>query len=75
MSYEYVCLTLCDPHGLQPSRLLCPWDFQAKILEWVAISSSKGSSQPKDQHASLVSPALAGDSLPLCQMDIYWWDG
>ena len=19
------CLTLCDPHGLQPTRLLCPW--------------------------------------------------
>ena len=23
--------------------------FQARILEWVAISSSKGSSQPRDQ--------------------------
>ena len=21
------CLTLCDPHGLQPIRLLCPWGF------------------------------------------------
>ena len=20
------CLTLCDPHGLYPSRLICPWD-------------------------------------------------
>ena len=25
-------------HGLQPTRLLCPWDFQARVLEWVAIS-------------------------------------
>ena len=25
---------------LQSSRLLCPWDFQARILEWVAISFS-----------------------------------
>ena len=23
--------------------------FQARIMEWVAISSSKGSSQPRDQ--------------------------
>ena len=21
------CLTLCDPSGLQPARLLCPWAF------------------------------------------------
>ena len=27
-------------HGLRPTRLLCPWDFQARILEWVAISIS-----------------------------------
>ena len=28
-------LTLCD---LQPTRLLCPWDFPARVLERVAIS-------------------------------------
>ena len=28
------------PHGLQPTRLLCPWDFQARVLEWVAIAFS-----------------------------------
>ena len=22
-----LCLILCDPHGLQLARLLCPWDF------------------------------------------------
>ena len=42
-------LTLCDPvdgslHGFTVHGI-----FQAKILEQVAISSSKGSSQPKDQ--------------------------
>ena len=25
------------PHGLQPARLLCPWDSQARVLEWGAI--------------------------------------
>ena len=24
------CLTLCDPHGSQPSRFLCPWDSPSK---------------------------------------------
>ena len=99
-----------QPHGLQPTRLLCPWDFpgksagvgchcllhipswdnpkvnngpwviircqyrfiscsspgssdhgilQARILEWIAISSSRGSFQPREQTRSPESPALA----------------
>ena len=32
--------------------------LQARILKWVALSSSKGSSQPRN--GTLVSPALAG---------------
>ena len=24
------CPTLCNPHGLEPTRLLCPWDFPGK---------------------------------------------
>ena len=31
------------PHGLQPTRLLCPWDFPR---EWVAISSFRGLPDP-----------------------------
>ena len=43
-------------HGLWPGRLLCPWNFQASILEWVAISSSTRSSRPGDwTHLSWVS--------------------
>ena len=38
-----------QPHGLQPARLLCPWDSLARILEWVAMPSSGGSSQPRDR--------------------------
>ena len=33
------CPTLCGPHGLQPTRLLSPWDFPARVLEWGAICS------------------------------------
>ena len=33
-----LCLTLCDP-----TRLPCPWDLQARTLEWVFISFSNAS--------------------------------
>ena len=33
--------------------------FQARILEWVAMPCSRGSPRPRDEHKSLVSPALA----------------
>ena len=38
--------------------------LQARILEWVAISSSRGSSPPKDQTHVSVSSALPADYLP-----------
>ena len=34
------------PHGLQPTRLLCPWDFPARILEWLATPSSRDLPNP-----------------------------
>ena len=34
--------------------------LQARTLEWVAMPSSRGYSQPRDQTKSLESPALAG---------------
>ena len=37
------------PHGLQPTRSSVHGILQARILEWVAIPSSRGSSQPRDQ--------------------------
>ena len=40
------------PHGLEPTRLPCPWDFPGKKmenLEWIATSFSRGSSWPRDQ--------------------------
>ena len=36
--------------------------LQARMLEWVAVSSSKGT-QPRDGLASPVSPALQADFL------------
>ena len=51
------CLTLCDPVDYSPPGSSVHGVFQAKILEWVAISYSRGSTQPKDQTAP---PALTG---------------
>ena len=62
------CLTLGDPMdcSLPGSSVygIVPGILQARILEWVAISSSRGSSQPRDRtHISYVS--LTEGSLPL----------
>ena len=35
--------------SLSRVRLYSPWDYQARILEWVAFTSSRGSSQPMDR--------------------------
>ena len=41
------CLTLCDPLDCSPPG--SSGIFQTRILEWVAISFSRRSSQPRDQ--------------------------
>ena len=46
------------PHALQPTRLLCHGILQARILEWVATSSSRGIFS--DPGIKPESPALAG---------------
>ena len=42
------CPTLCDPMDCSLPGPSVQGIFQAKILEWVSISSSRGSSQPRD---------------------------
>ena len=41
------CPTLCDPIGSPPGSPV-PGSLQARTPEWVAISFSRGSSQPRD---------------------------
>ena len=43
------CLTLCDPMDDSSSGSSVHWILQARIPEWVAMPSSRGSSQPRDQ--------------------------
>ena len=40
----FSCVCLLVTPWTVAHRLICSWDFQTKILEWVAISSSRGSS-------------------------------
>ena len=42
------CLTLCDPMDGSPPDFPIPGILQARILEWVAMHSSRGSCQPRD---------------------------
>ena len=43
-----LCLTLCDPMDCRLPGSSVHGIFQARVLEWVPISSSRGSSQPRD---------------------------
>ena len=43
------CLTLCDPMDCSLADFSIHGTFQARILEWVAISFSRGSSWPRDR--------------------------
>ena len=39
---------LCDPMDCSPPSSSVRWILQARILEWVAVPSSRGYSQPRD---------------------------
>ena len=43
------CPTLCDPMDCSPPGSSICGIFQARVLEWVVISFSRGSSQPRDR--------------------------
>ena len=42
------CLTLCDPMNYSPPGSSVHGIFLTRILEWVAVFSSRGPSQPRD---------------------------
>ena len=44
-----LCPILCDPIDGSPPGFPVPGILQARILEWVAISFSRGSSQPRNR--------------------------
>ena len=57
--------TLCNPMGYGPPGSSVHRVFQARMLEWVAISSSTDLPDPGIEPTS---PALQADSLPLSHL-------
>ena len=53
-------LTLCNPMDCSPPGSSAHGIFQARILEWVAMPSSRDLPNPEIKPTSLMSPALAG---------------
>ena len=54
------CLTFYDPVDRSLTGSSVHGILQARILDWVAMPSSRGSSRPRDQTPVSVSPALSG---------------
>ena len=65
-----LCPNLCDPMDCSPPGSSIYGLFQARILEWLAISFSREFSQPTEQTlVSCTSPALQADALPLSHLE------
>ena len=58
------CPTPCDPMDCSPPGSFVHGVVLARILEWVAISSSMGSSPPRNWNCVSCVPSLQVDSLP-----------
>ena len=80
--YAYLsCPILCDPIDCSPPGSSVHGTFQARILEWVVIFSSRGSSDLGMKFESPVSPVLAGSEFTNCvtwEAPSFWaagWEG
>ena len=56
----HLCPTLGDPMGYSPPGFSVHGILQARMLEWVSIPFSRNLPDPRNEPASLKSPALAG---------------
>ena len=61
------CLILCDPKDRSPPGSSVLGILQARILEWVAISISRGPSQPRDRTCVSCSLYLLSHREAQCQ--------
>ena len=57
---HFSCVRLFVTLWTVPTRFLCPWDSQARILEWIAMPPPGDLPDPGIESASLTSPVLAG---------------
>jgi len=72
----YSCLTLCDSMDCSPPGSSVHGIIQARILEWVAISFCRESSQPRDQtyisYVSCTGRCIIRFGLFVCLFVYYW---
>ena len=75
--YVLSCSVVSDslrPMDYSPQGASVHGIFQARILEWVALFYSRGSSWPRDQTPCLLCLLQwQVDSLPLCHLGNPWW--
>ena len=55
-----LCLTLCNPMDSGPPGSSAHGILQVRILEWLAMPSSRGSSLPRDQTRISCGSCIAG---------------
>jgi len=53
------CQTLCNPMDYSPAGSSVNEIFQARLLEWVAMPSSRGSSQSQGLNSHLFCPCIS----------------
>ena len=66
-----LCLTLCDPHRWQPSRLPCPWDSPGKnsrvgchfLLQCMKVKSESEATRSCPAHSDPRDCSLTGPSI------------
>ena len=70
------CPTLCDPVGCSPPGSSVHGISQARILEWVAIFFSRGSSRPRDRpyisYVSCIANRIFTTALPGKSTRVWW---
>ena len=71
-SVVQTCPTLCSPMDCSPPGSFVHGITQARILEWITISSSRGSSQPGDW-TCLSTFRASVYSLPVCHLEAPPW--
>ena len=70
----HLCLTLCDPHGLYPTRLLCQWGLPGKNtgVSCRALLQGIFPTQGLNPHLTML-PALQMGSLSLAPLGITYF--
>ena len=74
-SFTQSCLRLCDPVDGSPPGSSVHGISQARILEWVVISSSGGSYGPRDQACiSCIAGGFSSHQRTNCGIFVQWND-